>query len=157
MPALNFQAQFAPLVESGEKRQTIRAYRKDGRDPTPGCKLYFFTGMRTKACRPLIVERSIDSLRRLAARHGLFGRAVECKSVTPIAIDWSENPWRATKHIVYSYEVWTGELGEQYRSRLSDRRLANLARADGFNCAAAMLAWFEKTHGLPFEGLLIRW
>ena len=36
MPALNFQARFAPLVESGQKRQTIRAYRKDGRDPKPG-------------------------------------------------------------------------------------------------------------------------
>jgi hypothetical protein len=28
MPALNFQPRFAPLVESGEKRQTIRAERK---------------------------------------------------------------------------------------------------------------------------------
>ena len=37
MPALNFQKQFAPLVESGEKRQTIRAHRKDKRLPAkPG-------------------------------------------------------------------------------------------------------------------------
>lgn len=34
MPALNFQTQFAPAVERGEKCQTIRAYRKDGRNPS---------------------------------------------------------------------------------------------------------------------------
>ena len=30
------------------------------------------------------------------------------------------------------------------------------ARADGFENSAAMLDWFEETHGLPFRGLLIR-
>ncbi len=53
MPALNFQARFASLVESGRKRQTIRPYRKDGRDPKPGETLYLYTGMRTKVCRKL--------------------------------------------------------------------------------------------------------
>lgn len=53
MPLLNFQSRFAPLVESGEKRQTIRAYRKDGRDPKVGDRLYLYTGARTKACRKL--------------------------------------------------------------------------------------------------------
>ena len=52
-PALNFQARFAPIVESGEKRQTIRAYRKDGRDPKVGDTLYLYTGQRTKRCRKL--------------------------------------------------------------------------------------------------------
>ena len=138
MPALNFQARFAPLVESGEKRQTIRAYRKDDRDAQAGDTLYLYTGMRTKACRKLGEAR--------------------CKGVTPVAINRSEKPWRATKYIVYSYEIWTGAgVAQQYRSRLSDRQVANFARADGFNNAKEMVAWFEKTHGLPFEGLLIRW
>lgn len=53
MPALNYKARFAPLVRSGRKRQTIRALRKDGRDPKPGDTLYHYTGMRTKACRKL--------------------------------------------------------------------------------------------------------
>lgn len=52
-PAFNFQAQFADAVESGEKRQTIRKLRKDGRDPKVGDTLYLYTGMRTKACRKL--------------------------------------------------------------------------------------------------------
>jgi hypothetical protein len=54
MPALNFQKQFAALVESGEKRQTIRAERKDGRMPAkPGDIIALYTGMRTKSCRKL--------------------------------------------------------------------------------------------------------
>ena len=61
MPALNFQRQFATAVESGEKRQTIRAYRKGGRDPKPGDTLYLYTGMRTKQCRRLCVVRCLSA------------------------------------------------------------------------------------------------
>jgi hypothetical protein len=50
---LNFQAQFAPLVESGLKPHTIRARRVDGRDPLPGDTLHLYTGLRTKASRLL--------------------------------------------------------------------------------------------------------
>ncbi len=53
MPLLGFQARFAPLVESGEKRQTIRAYRKDGRDPKGEDRLYFWTGLRRPGARKL--------------------------------------------------------------------------------------------------------
>lgn len=69
MPALNFKAQFAPAIESGEKRQTIRAPRKDGRDPKPGDTLHLYTGMRTKACRKLGEYR--------------------CRSSTPVVIDFN--------------------------------------------------------------------
>jgi len=67
MPALNFKKEFAEKVESGEKRQTIRALRKDGRNPRNGQTLYLYVGMRTKGCRKL-------------------GEAT-CKSVEPIAIE----------------------------------------------------------------------
>ncbi len=71
MPALNFKKQFAPAVESWEKRQTIRARRKDKRDPVAGQTLYLFTGMRTKGCRrlgeiicketqPICIEENMD-------------------------------------------------------------------------------------------------
>ena len=53
MPLLGFQKQFAQAVEDGTKRQTIRAFRKDKRDPQPGQTLYLYTGLRTKACRKL--------------------------------------------------------------------------------------------------------
>lgn len=53
MPVLNFQKRFAPLIESGEKRQTIRAIRKDGKNPRVNQVLFLYTGMRTKGCRKL--------------------------------------------------------------------------------------------------------
>lgn len=53
MPLLGFKKQFAPAVENGTKRQTIRARRKNGRDPKPGDTLYLYAGLRTKQCRKL--------------------------------------------------------------------------------------------------------
>ena len=106
MPALNFQKQFAAIVESGQKRQTIRAYRKGGRDPKPGDTLYLYTGMRTKQCRKL--------------------GEVRCQSAWPIRI---------------------------YKPRNRRNQIALQVLA----LAVEMLGWFERVHGLPFEGLVIRW
>ena len=126
MPALNFKKQFAPDVESGKKRQTIRAYRKDGRDPKPGDQLYHYTGMRTKACRHLC-------------------NAV-CESVTPIRLEAEKiGPY------IDHYQVIKG------RVYLSPTSANALAKADGFETAEDFFKFFEKTHGLPFNGLLIKW
>lgn len=117
MPVFNFKKRFAPDIESGKKRQTIRAKRKDGRNPHVGDKLYLFVGMRTKGCRRL-------------------GEAI-CLNVRQITIDqeginiegrWL-NPWEKLQ----------------------------IANADGFNCFTEMRIFFEKEHGLPFEGLLYNW
>ena len=51
MPALSFKKQFATMVESGKKHQTIRKTRK--RPIKVGDTLYLYTGMRTKSCRKL--------------------------------------------------------------------------------------------------------
>lgn len=126
MPLLGFQKQFAPLVESGEKTQTIRAYRKDGNDPRPGDTLYLYTGLRTKQCRKL-------------------GEVI-CTSVEPITIFDS-----GEARIKY-----TGSRSLQWKYRPC-LVFHQIAVADGFGCYAEMLAWFKKTHGLPFEGLLIKW
>ena len=134
MPALNFQARFAPLVESGAKTQTIRKRRKDGRDPKPGDRLVLYTGMRTKACRKL-------------------GDGI-VTSADPITIS------RLRPHSMPYWEVYRGEEQGYWgadrceRPQDADRRFA---RRDGFRSWSEMYAWFEATHGLPFEGLLIRW
>lgn len=60
MFTLNFKKQFAPAIESGKKRQTIRAHRKDGRRPKPGDHLRLYTGMRTNDCRMLIDAKCAD-------------------------------------------------------------------------------------------------
>ena len=58
MPSLNFKQRFATLVESGQKRQTIRKMRK--RPFRTGDTLYLFTGMRTARCRRLGTHRCIS-------------------------------------------------------------------------------------------------
>lgn len=58
MPAINYQERFAPKVESGEKRQTIRPKRK--REIKPGDTLYHYTGMRTKQCRKLRTDVCLE-------------------------------------------------------------------------------------------------
>ncbi|MFW5497739.1 MULTISPECIES: hypothetical protein [unclassified Maridesulfovibrio] len=52
MVAYSFKLQFAEDVESGKKKQTIRADRK--RHARPGEAVQLYTGMRTKKCRKLV-------------------------------------------------------------------------------------------------------
>ena len=59
MPALNFMRQFADAVRHGEKRQTVRAPRKDGRPHAKrGDTIRLYTGMRTKSCE-LLAEATV--------------------------------------------------------------------------------------------------
>lgn len=136
MPALNFQKQFAAAVESGEKRQTIRLVRKN--PIKRGDKLYLFTGQRTKWCRRLVVQRAVEVIRRFVK--GLpLGHVVECKRVEEVAFGRME--------IDGHHGTWF--QGPGY--------LKGIAKRDGFDTEEQMLVWFDKTHGLPFEGVLIRW
>lgn len=52
-PAYNFTKRFAGLVESGQKRQTIRPYG-ERRHADVGDRIQLYTGMRTRACRKLL-------------------------------------------------------------------------------------------------------
>jgi hypothetical protein len=62
MPLLGFKKRFAPAVEAYTKRQTIRACRKDGRDPKQGDTLHLYTGLRTKRCRKLAETECVATL-----------------------------------------------------------------------------------------------
>ena len=79
MPALNFKKEFAEQVKSGKKRQTIRALKKDGRNPRKGQTLYLYVGMRTKGCKKL-------------------GEAI-CKSVEQITIEENEDVIVGVTHL----------------------------------------------------------
>lgn len=71
MAAYNFQKQFVPLIESGDKCSTIRQRRKNGYLPREGDVLRLYTGMRTKACR-LIREAAVTGVTPIVvySRHG---------------------------------------------------------------------------------------
>ena len=68
MVAYSFRPRFIAAIESGEKRQTIRADRK--RHARAGEQLQLYTGMRTRRCR-------------------LLARAT-CCAVMPIRLDLAE-------------------------------------------------------------------
>jgi len=119
MPILNFKKQFAADVESGKKRQTIRATRK--RPIKAGEKLHLFCGLRT------------TNRRRLAL--------VECLSVSDILIT----------DISGQVEIMVDGV------LLSDTGKEVIASRDGFKNLDEMITFFWDTHGLPFEGQLIRW
>lgn len=62
MPLYNFKSQFAGLVESLKKRQTIRPKRK--RPTKIGDVLYLYTGHRTKKSRKIgeYICKSVDDI-----------------------------------------------------------------------------------------------
>lgn len=159
MPLLNFQPTFAlPVLAGLEQRR--REERYAGREPTPiawreeaeqiaatfahpkrqtirayrkagnpkpGDTLYLYTGARTKACRKL-------------------GEAV-CLEAIPMHITHKGFGFEGGHHL--------GHFIKLYGHGAS--LMKGFASADGFSDWPAMRDWFEKTHGLPFNGLLIRW
>jgi len=103
MPAVNFKKQFAPDVESGKKRQTIRAFKKCG-NPKEGCKLFLYTGMRTQYCKKLREETCIS---------------VEAVTIDEREMTVAENPLSASERhqmaIADGFECWD-ELVEFFRN-----------------------------------------
>jgi hypothetical protein len=130
MVALNFQSQFADDVEEGRKRRSIRAPRKDGRDPKPGVDLQLYTGMRQPSCRKL-------------------GDAT-CTRVRPVEIDYTGIKIEGRNLIAGAAPAYQGAPDPE-------RYDGDFARADGFDSFQDMREWFERQHGLPFNGFLIEW
>jgi hypothetical protein len=128
MPAYNFKAQFAALVESGQKRQTIRAIGKR-RHASPGEALQLYTGQRTKACRKLVTPDPI---------------CTETHTVTMVRVI-------APRRDANAYRLYLdGEL-------VFWDEVPAIAIADGFGNSTAFFNFFEDAHGMPFPGILIKW
>lgn len=77
---------------------------------------------------------------------------------------WSGLPYRSKQthlglgHIIQVLPIHLDahgiEIGPDY---LSPADAEKFAFDDGFPSEQAMLEWFDTTHGLPFDGILIRW
>ena len=61
---LNFKPQFAGRVESGDKTQTIRRNRADGKKMQPGDTVKLYTGLRTRNAR-LLREARVEAVFRV--------------------------------------------------------------------------------------------
>src|SRR3989339_905900 len=127
MPALGFKKEFAEAVENGEKRQTVRALRKDGRSHCKaGDTIKLYTGMRTTSCR-------------------LLGTAIVTNACAVKIMDTGmELGGRLLPSVIYARD----------QHELTDNEFA---QADGFDSFSDMTEWFTKNHGLPFEGVVIQW
>ena len=137
MPIINFKPEFAELVASGKKRQTIRKIRK--RPFKVGDKLYLYTGLRTKGVRNLIIASMADGF-DFPIRY-----YVKCKEVHDIEI--------------LEYYGFGGDyvVSLDNGKPLTCNQADAIAIHDGFETAEEMCDWFKKTHGLPFYGQLVRW
>ena len=120
------------LIESGQKRCTIRKRRKSPTRPGDTLRL---TG-------PMFAGRA-----RLAPRPGRLLRTVECLSVQNIVLTFDRR-----NYAVIAADI-AGEPFEDFPTSV-----AELARMDGFKDAAEMGRYFVRLHGSgTFRGVLIRW
>ena len=73
MVAINFKKEFASLVESGKKRQTIREKTK----AMTGSKLQLYYGQRTKQCRKLMDAICIRTRHIILRQNEITGALVD--------------------------------------------------------------------------------
>lgn len=151
MVAYSFNQQFAAPIESGRKRQTIRAPRR--RHAQVGERLQLYTGMRTKACRlirddvvciglgevrfdlrPLAELPEPGSARELAGLLAERPLSIEVNGI-PIETASDQDEFAAAD----GFEGW--KLGKTLLSPFE-----------------AMVNFWMVTHGAGlFTGVLIRW
>ncbi len=117
-----FKPQFAPLVESGAKCQTVRPTPK--RMPKPGDRisLRMWTGKPYRSKQRVLRESEISAVERITI----------CDT---------------------GRELLVG-IGNK---SLNPEELNAFAAADGFRNGIELVNWFEATHGLPFDGVVIKW
>jgi len=123
-----FKPRFAPLVERGEKLQTVRPTPQ--RMPKPGDKISLrcWTDKPYRSKQRVLRDAIISSVTRCEIRNdGIMLR------------DTSGG---------FLNEDWLGLL---------DGSADKFAVADGFSSFHEMADWFDLTHGLPFAGVLICW
>ena len=150
MPVISFSV-FKDKIKSGEKCQTIRAKRKY--PIKAGDPLYLWWKQRTPE-REFLGEEVIRNIkdddlesweRELDIPKIKIGTLI-CKSVSSIEIH--------EDCFLIDHDTPTKGNGKVV---CDDSDKEDLAIADGFDNWEQLVEFFEKTHGLPFEGVLIKW
>lgn len=125
MGLYNFKPQFVPAIVAGTKTHTIRGIRKH--PDKPGNSMYLYTGLRTKATKPITV--------------------VECVKVEEIEIAETEGP----VHLRFYWVAIDGNgLGADECEQLARRDgFSSFAEMIKF--------WKTPKNRLPFRGHIIHW
>ena len=155
MPAMSFQKRFVPAVELGglvrelqnadglTERDALRELRSEFPEYDDVRPKYQTIRARRKDGhdpKPGDTLYLYTGMRTKACRK--LGE-VRCRSVHRVAITSAGD-----------LKIGGTSAGPRYRQMI--------AKADGFEpvhqtAFGEMLAWFERVHGLPFRGVLIRW
>jgi hypothetical protein len=122
-----FAGQFAGLVESGLKRQTVRPLPK--RMPRPGDKISLraWEGKAYRSPQRVLREAVISRVVKIRIEEGRI--------------------WVAGETAIVKYPQRSS----------GDQTLDSFAAADGFAGWEEMRRWFGERYGLPFEGVLVCW
>lgn len=155
MPIINFENHVVEIIESGEKRQTIRIERKYPIRSSD--KLYLYSGLRTKNCVKL--KTPFDQI-------GNDGRTfVKCKKTDVIWIT-SEYRYRNIHSYLRKWDIFGGDI---YINGipLENEKYKDFVIAEGFhppNDAQSIIKsisdffeYFWKRFGTNFRGQLITW
>jgi hypothetical protein len=115
------------LVESGEKRQTIRAVGKR-RHARLGDLLQLYTGLRTAFCRKLVNPNPV-----CVAVHSVY-----IFKISALRGEGDKYQMYIDERIVFHHEV------------------TEIAVADAFPDKTEFCDFFDSCHGMPFHGVMIR-
>ena len=89
-------------------------------------------------------------------------KAARCKSGDMLSLRrWTGRPYRSKQEVLRTQTCMSVEPVRITRDgvRINGLRVDadQIARDDGFVDFGEMVLWFGITHGLPFDGFLIRW
>lgn len=156
MPTYSYKEQFVPFVKEKSKRQTVRAYRKDGQLPVTGQFVNNFFGMRTKYCKRLN-QPFIDTVTDVHTIFIFSNGNIYLTRLLPkeIAEDYLNYGEGTVKRIADSWELILTEkdlFAWKDGFRPEGSTIDN--PAGSFNL---MFEFWSKTHQLPFTGTVTYW
>jgi len=92
--------------------------------------------------------------------------SARCLPGDPLSLrEWTGKPYRSKQRVLRDVkcrrvdyiDLYENEYCSDGKRFTHEKELNKFARADGFKCWGELRAWFQKTHGLPFNGELISW
>lgn len=125
MPIISFKNQFVPLIQGGKKVTTIRSRVKP---ILAGEKMFMYTSMRTKKCRPIVISRS----KRVKHFDSEKPNVVACCMSLPIELDFSRE----------MVPVYIAKFDKKKKAHISKKVLSMM---EGFDSIEQMEGFFVGT------------
>lgn len=151
MATYSFKEMFCPYVKDGSKRQTVRAYRKDGRLPKVGEDANLFYAMRTKYCTRLN-EKNTDFVKDAKTvfvdKKGIMVTTLRSKVDAELLLNTGK------------YKKLFPLLSKEEASRfawLDGMRPEGSTLQNPGNAYEIFHQFFKQLHSLPFVGTVTYW